>query len=401
MSLLAREGEDWRVWTDWYDAWLTGAPWLPQLSARAREELEVAICLIPDADWKKGPAHVNGIIQRMVDEAVGPSERAATRFQVDDGVVDYTPSRETPAERERRFHAEALTAARKLNDSFVQSAQSDIVAATRNVLDVLEGETWAEPDVLRFASRPILSRALAYQHREAKWETTAEQTALLFDLNIVLRELQTFVAKQIRTHEADIDALALQLGDEQVIVEKLDAAAEAIVASVEVTTDRVADIFDSARAASEVRMEESEKSRLTAERVLQIENLIIAIGREIDVSAGEPKTDGPSPRKRPARKRSAPLSRKAREQNETASWEKFKRDLLARLSEKAGKAAADALIKVMEKQIARAPRTLGELAAVLLILVSSGFWPASTAAVALWLGAKVERLIQRGDHHDD
>ncbi|MBY8977185.1 hypothetical protein KHP62_15310 [Rhodobacteraceae bacterium NNCM2] len=61
--LLAAD-EGWEVWTDWYEARLNGAP--------ANMELEKARVLIPDEDWKQGPAHVNAIIKRLIEEHVRP-----------------------------------------------------------------------------------------------------------------------------------------------------------------------------------------------------------------------------------------------------------------------------------------------------------------------------------------
>lgn len=72
--LLARSGENWSVWTDWYDAWLEGREQFPQLSPKSREDLDVAICLIPNEDWEKGPAHVNAIIRNLIDAALARAE---------------------------------------------------------------------------------------------------------------------------------------------------------------------------------------------------------------------------------------------------------------------------------------------------------------------------------------
>lgn len=85
--LLVREGENWSVWTDWYDAWLDGRDQFPQLSAKAREDLDIAICLIPDADWQEGPAHVNAIIRKMIDEALPKVE-----LEVPDQVPPQEPA---------------------------------------------------------------------------------------------------------------------------------------------------------------------------------------------------------------------------------------------------------------------------------------------------------------------
>ncbi len=64
---LLAAGEDWEVWTDWYDARLRGDP--------AIEELEVARAMIPDEMWKQGPAVVNKEIKRLIEKykAAGPS----------------------------------------------------------------------------------------------------------------------------------------------------------------------------------------------------------------------------------------------------------------------------------------------------------------------------------------
>ncbi|MEM1276956.1 MAG: hypothetical protein AAGH74_10560, partial [Pseudomonadota bacterium] len=72
-SRLLAEGEDWEVWTDWYEDRLRGT--------QANLELERARVLIPNEDWEKGPAHVNGIIKRLIEEHGGGfRERAAQRI---------------------------------------------------------------------------------------------------------------------------------------------------------------------------------------------------------------------------------------------------------------------------------------------------------------------------------
>ena len=47
----------WHVWTDWYQDRQEGNSMI--------EALELAKAQIPDEDWEKGPAHVNGIIAKM------------------------------------------------------------------------------------------------------------------------------------------------------------------------------------------------------------------------------------------------------------------------------------------------------------------------------------------------
>jgi hypothetical protein len=59
--LAALQG--WEVWTDWYEARLTGDAADPP-----NEALEIARVAIPDEIWKQGPAVVNAEIKRLIDE---------------------------------------------------------------------------------------------------------------------------------------------------------------------------------------------------------------------------------------------------------------------------------------------------------------------------------------------
>lgn len=131
LSLLAREGEHWRVWTDWYDAWLAGAPWLPQLSARAREELEVAICLIPDADWKQAPAHVNGLIQGMIAKAL--AEAPSPELQKSDAVPSQGVAAITPVWRDGRLVQDDRPAAEGRPAILLQAALIGLRSTMRKI----------------------------------------------------------------------------------------------------------------------------------------------------------------------------------------------------------------------------------------------------------------------------
>ncbi len=62
--------DNWHVWKKWYEARLNGRPTLNASSAM-NEEVDLAIAKIADKDWKKGPAHVNGLIAKLFAEAEG------------------------------------------------------------------------------------------------------------------------------------------------------------------------------------------------------------------------------------------------------------------------------------------------------------------------------------------
>jgi hypothetical protein len=70
-SALLSVGDDWDVWTSWYDAVLAGSSPYPALKAKAARELELRIALLPDALWEKGPQAVNAVIKGMIAEASG------------------------------------------------------------------------------------------------------------------------------------------------------------------------------------------------------------------------------------------------------------------------------------------------------------------------------------------
>jgi hypothetical protein len=66
-TALLDAGEDWEVWTDWYEARLAGAAGHPP-----NEALEIARATIPDEIWKQGPAVVNAEIKRLIAEHAVP-----------------------------------------------------------------------------------------------------------------------------------------------------------------------------------------------------------------------------------------------------------------------------------------------------------------------------------------
>jgi len=59
-TLEAVEGEDWPVWTDWYQARLDGRPFDPSLEERR--------VLIPAHLWDDGPATANAAIRQVIEE---------------------------------------------------------------------------------------------------------------------------------------------------------------------------------------------------------------------------------------------------------------------------------------------------------------------------------------------
>lgn len=67
-ALLARTHENWSVWTQWYDAWSVGRRPCPRLTSKARENLEVGVCLIDEAVCGQ-PAGFNDVMRGMISAA--------------------------------------------------------------------------------------------------------------------------------------------------------------------------------------------------------------------------------------------------------------------------------------------------------------------------------------------
>lgn len=94
--LEARRGGHWRFWTGWYEARLRGGA--------MDAELQRAIALIPDADWKKSPAHVNKIILALVEKHRKPAPKLppqgpGAHFTISaDGIVRFAPPEELDAQ---------------------------------------------------------------------------------------------------------------------------------------------------------------------------------------------------------------------------------------------------------------------------------------------------------------
>jgi hypothetical protein len=72
-SALLAAGDDWEVWTDWYEARLAGDAGHPPNQA-----LEIARATIPEGIWKQGPAVANGEIKLLMKEHAPETLRFTT-----------------------------------------------------------------------------------------------------------------------------------------------------------------------------------------------------------------------------------------------------------------------------------------------------------------------------------
>lgn len=90
---LLDAGDDWDVWTDWYEARLAGKrPW--------RRSLEIARATLPDELWEQGPKAVNAEIKRLIaaEKAKGGSKTAA-EVETFDFFLSYSTRNEASAKK--------------------------------------------------------------------------------------------------------------------------------------------------------------------------------------------------------------------------------------------------------------------------------------------------------------
>ena len=75
--------EGWRVWIDWYETRLVGRA--------ANVEFELGMLKIREDDWSQGPAHVNGIIAKLIAAQADSLHQAVSRgFEELDAVKRVT-----------------------------------------------------------------------------------------------------------------------------------------------------------------------------------------------------------------------------------------------------------------------------------------------------------------------
>lgn len=137
-----------------------------------------------------------------------------------------------------------------------------------------------------------------------------------------------------------------------------------------------------------------------------VENLTIAMARDLPspelMASHEPKppaepepeaaaAGGTSPPRKRRRKRNTLESEAVRRahDDEAKPWETFLARFKKRLSQKGADKIADSLIKVAERVIARGPRTLKELAVIILVWSTFGAQTGVGAMAALWLRHKL------------
>ncbi|WOJ90943.1 hypothetical protein RZS28_06560 [Methylocapsa polymorpha] len=389
-TTLQAAGQDWDVWTTWYDRRLGG-----RFRSDARE---LAYARIEDALWDKGPAAVNAEIKRRSKRRRRPRPDAkpttepappaaplppaspATRFIVQQGVVDVV-SPSAWAGREAQFsayHARARTIALGLADRLGSTdAAPEVAGSVSALLDVLgESATDVQPDQLRLASRTIIAKARAYAHPSAQWELSAESVSSMLELADLLVDLQAFAIPELEKHERAIRALDLTDAMAVEAKETLDLISGAIAAAPEIVSDRVLVAFNASSTASANAADKAVQLTIEGDRILLAENVALALARYLASPADQDSTPLPlaivrgdfeseehsdvQPHKQPDANRKSRAKAAARK----VPSEDFVGRIIARLDKKGPDAIADALLSAVTSTIKHSPKSIPGLAAL-------------------------------------
>jgi len=132
--------KDWRVWTDWYEARMKGAP--------EDRSLEIARAEIPDGTWESGPRWVNGQIERQIKAS--PSEQ-----KEDDSLVvpGLRPAAVEPVWRDARLTLSLDAAAIDLSPAAFANALSALNTAARELVAEMTKEANIDKRFIDFMSQ--------------------------------------------------------------------------------------------------------------------------------------------------------------------------------------------------------------------------------------------------------
>lgn len=226
-SALLAAGQDWEVWTDWYEARLAGDAARPPIEA-----LEVARAMIPDEIWKKGPAVVNGEIRRLIEEHRSLQQHpAAFQFRVVDDKLDSLPDDARPidAQDARDLYDEAKRKGRQLKDRLQRAQADENIRIHVDLLLARLGSSYADMRLGLMLSvlRSLESDARAYDGEEGRKELSA---ALLSNVLDVAESVRDLCAIFPRSREIEAEAVSLGLPMER--LPDIRKAIDSVIAKV-------------------------------------------------------------------------------------------------------------------------------------------------------------------------
>lgn len=236
-SLLVDSAEDiWEVWTDWYEDRLSG-------HRPVIEELEIERVRIPDVDWDEGPAHVNAIIARLIEEHTPKPkapEQALTpvRFEFREGKFRKAPpdAPSTPQER-RRAVEQARNALAEVIDRALAENPGNNSPALGWTLQRCRDSLGSEFDALEVVSLGVFAEQLNQLAQRADEILMPEAAAAVVASNAQLQ----FFLRQFPEWAEYLRGIEQAFGTKEAESKAVEAANDAIAAIVASDPEIVAD----------------------------------------------------------------------------------------------------------------------------------------------------------------
>jgi hypothetical protein len=229
--LLGR-GEDWEVWTDWYEAQLVGQP--------ANEAIEIARVTAADQFWRQGPSVANAEVKKVIDKLSSLDLAIATealqqrpsafQFRVVEGKIDAAPEDAIAIDKDvaEDLYQEVKRKAQALKDRLVQiQADHHLRENLDRLLDRLgEDAKVLRPGLVLSSLRSLQSDLHAYDTEEGRKELFPDVLSKLVDLTETARDLAATFPK---SREIEAEAVSLNLPMDRLeeiethVVEMVDA----------------------------------------------------------------------------------------------------------------------------------------------------------------------------------
>ena len=229
------QGEDWEVWTRWYDERLTGAP-------SRGEAYELVFATVPLPEWDAGYAAANRWIKKHLPKEPKTSEAswekgqgnellkqkaAPFAFHIINGKIDVAAEDAVSIDEQvaRDFHAEARRKAAELKERLARAQGDKRLQGSLSRLEEYLGENVDDirPGLILSALRSLESDHRAYDTEEGRKEHAPDLLAMLDDVAGTVRDL---AAAYPKTREIIANQFALDLEEKPASLEKLEAASD-------------------------------------------------------------------------------------------------------------------------------------------------------------------------------
>jgi hypothetical protein len=235
-------GDDWDVWTRWYEDRLKGA-------LSRGEGYELIFATVPIEVWDEGPEAANRWIKEHLPPEPKTSEASSENgqetellkqkaapfaFRVVNGKIDVAPEDAVSIDEQvaRDFHAEAKRKAAELKERLARAQADRRLQESLARLEQFLGQNVEDirPGLILSALRSLESDHRAYDTEEGRKEHAPDLLAMLDDLAGSVRDL---AAAYPKTREIIANQFALDLEERPASLEKLEATSDKLAAAAE------------------------------------------------------------------------------------------------------------------------------------------------------------------------